>query len=230
MLSHSRIIIVVALSALLSACPAPRRPSLPPAGQSPVLQPVPGAQALNIMPEASLVRIIVYRGGALAQMGHNHVIASHDLRGKVYLHSQLERSAFEVVMPVQSLVIDDATLRNQEGEGFPPEVPESAKQGTRKNMLSDALLDGDRYPNIRLICTSLQGTEQKLTARVRVNIKDQWKELTVPIRLEWQRNQVRAAGEFKVTHAALGLEPFSAALGALKVQDELLVRFEFAAQ
>ena len=38
-----------------------------------------GATLYQVRPEESLVRILVYKGGAFSAAGHNHVIASHNL-------------------------------------------------------------------------------------------------------------------------------------------------------
>ena len=44
---------------------------------------VSGSKVLQIDSARSLVTIIVRRGGPLARLGHDHVIASHELRGYV---------------------------------------------------------------------------------------------------------------------------------------------------
>ena len=54
------------------------------------------------------------------------------------------------VVPVNELTIDEPAMREMAGPDFPPGVPQSARDGTRKNMLSEALLDGEKYPTIRL--------------------------------------------------------------------------------
>ena len=90
----------------------------------------------------SLLTIQAFRGGALAKAGHNHVIASHTLTGTLYVPVDPGHATFEVHMPVADLTVDEAVLRAKENsEEFPPDVPDSAKEGTRKNMLSAALLD-----------------------------------------------------------------------------------------
>ena len=42
----------------------------------------PGARKYQVVPAESLLQILVYRGGAMARLGHNHVIASHQLSGR----------------------------------------------------------------------------------------------------------------------------------------------------
>src|SRR5262245_42146159 len=71
----------------LAAC----QTSPPPAEVPPAPAPVaevgaipPGAKTWPVIPEESLLQILVYRGGAMARLGHNHVIASHQLSGAVY--------------------------------------------------------------------------------------------------------------------------------------------------
>ncbi len=57
---------------------------------------------------ASDIHWLVYKAGALARLGHNHVIAVPGLRGSVTVGAQdLSASHFEIVIPVADLVIDD---------------------------------------------------------------------------------------------------------------------------
>jgi hypothetical protein len=223
------------LALTLSACPTLRRPnpplppSLPPRPEQPLLQPVAGAQLYRVVPEQSLVRVLVYRGGAFAQVGHNHVIASHDLTGRLYVHKDLEKSAFELVMPVDKLTVDEPDLRREEGPQFPPEVPESAKQGTRQNMLGEAVLDGEHYPAIKLLSRSVSGTREQLSVAARIGVKDQWHDLTIPIALQFEGERLIASGEFEIRQTDLGLKPFSVLMGALQTQDRLQIKFRVIA-
>src|SRR5579871_5720061 len=105
----------------------------------------------DVASRESLLTILAFRGGALSKVGHNHVIASHDLSGTFYVPDDVSRSTFELHMPVEQLTIDEADLRVKEGPDFPPDVPDSAKEGTRRNMLSEALLNGAQYPEITLV-------------------------------------------------------------------------------
>jgi hypothetical protein len=180
----------------------------------------------------SLLIILAFRGGALAKAGHNHVIASHDLSGTVYVPADVPRTSFEIHMPVAQLTIDEPELRAPEGPDFPPEVPQSAREGTRHNMLSEALLDGERYPDIGLVGTGLEtgaAVGGGVVALVQVTVKDQVHTLRVPVAYSLKGGDLVATGEMPVRQSELGLTPFSALLGALQVQDELRVRFRLVA-
>ena len=53
-------------------------------------------RAYQVLGSESLLIVRVYRGGTLARAGHNHIVASHDLAGTVYVAADLSRSSFEL--------------------------------------------------------------------------------------------------------------------------------------
>jgi polyisoprenoid-binding protein YceI len=173
----------------------------------------------------------VFRGGALAKAGHNHVIASHALHGTLYVPADLTRTTFEVHFSVAELTVDEAVLRAKENEAdFPPDVPDSAKEGTRKNMLSGALLDAEHYPEIDLQSSGLEQSGSQWLAHIRVTVRGHESTVAVPVRYEPHGNVVVVSGEFPLKQSDLGLTPFSALLGALQVVDEMKVRFRIVAR
>ena len=232
--------------AMLSGCPSPPRapPPLPPAAPGaapPAVAPVPAPHVgtpYQILPQSSLLTVLVYRGGTLASAGHNHVIASHDLSGAVYIPSAVMQSSFEVHVPVGTLTVDEAELRAQQPAAeFPPDVSESAKQGTRRNMLGEALLDAQRNPEIVLRALRLEraveGAADSATvlAHVQSTVRGQLRSFTVPVRYRLAGDgSLEAAGEFPLRQSELGLTPFCAMLGALQVQDEMRVSFHIVAR
>jgi polyisoprenoid-binding protein YceI len=229
---------VVLVAAGLVGCPSPPRAPAPPAERRipsapPALQQGRQGRPYDIASSDSLLTLRVFRGGALAKAGHNHVIASHTLRGTFYVPADPARTSFEVHLPVTDLTIDEAALREQEhSEDFPPDIPDSAKEGTRKNMLSPALLDGEHYPEILLQSGSLDpdpaGTGW--LAHIQVTVRDRTNTVVVPVRYEQQGDAIILTGEFPLKQTDLGLTPFTALLGALQVVDEMKVRFHIVAR
>jgi polyisoprenoid-binding protein YceI len=100
------------------------------------------------------------------------------------------------------------------------ESGDTAIAGTRKNMLSEALLDGVRFPEIRLTSRKLAGSAPDYTMTVAVEVKGQSYELLVPVRVEQGADELRATGAFTATRAQLGLSPFTVMGGLLSVRDE----------
>ena len=231
--SGSRLVIASVVLLGLAAC----QTSPPVAGPAPPVQTAPesaaipaGASEYKIVAEESLLQILVYRGGAMARLGHNHVIASHDLSGSVYVTGVLELSRFDVLFPVNELTIDEPAMREMAGADFPPGVPQSARDGTRNNLLSEALLDGAKYPAIRLRATEVVAAGDYFDVDVEITIKDQVRHVRVPTRITRQDGAISASGEFPLKQSELGLKPFSAAMGALLVVDEMRVRFDVTAR
>lgn len=218
------------LTVLLAGCPsAPRQPEPAPSVPSAPAA-VHEGQPFAISGAESVLAVLVYRGGALARVGHNHVVASHNLSGTAWVAEDITRSSFEVRVPVNDLVVDETQLRIQEGPDFPPEVPESAKDGTRTNMLSAALLDGASYPEVLLQSESIERTAEGLRAQVRVTVRDQVRSLVVPLTYELVNDELRVTGEVGLKQTDLGLTPFSALGGAMRVQDEIEIKFRLLAR
>jgi hypothetical protein len=227
--------------ALLSGCPSPPRvprPAQPAATTAPTVPAPHVGTPYEILPQSSLLTILVYRSGALASAGHNHVIASHDLSGALYIPSEILQSSFEIHIPVATLTVDDAALRAQQSAAdFPADVSESAKQGTRRNMLGDALLDAQSNPEI--VLRSLQfepasgasADSATVLVHVQSTVRGQMRTFTVPVRYRLRGDgAVDASGEFPLRQSELGLTPFSALLGALQVKDEMQVKFQIVAR
>jgi polyisoprenoid-binding protein YceI len=224
---------------LLTGCPVPRR-GTPPASPAIGVPPTQGSSTetprhegrpYDVVPSESLLTILAFRGGALAKAGHNHVIASHDVSGTFYVPDDVLRSTFELHVPVARLTIDEPALRAKEGADFPTNVPDSAKEGTRHNMLSEALLSGDQYPEFTLVSQRMQpgsmGTS--VQADVQVNIRGQSHTVQVPVAYTLTNGELVASGELSIKQTDLGLTPFSAMLGALQVQDEMHIKFRIVA-
>jgi hypothetical protein len=188
----------------------------------------------DIVADRSLLTVLVYRGGTLAAAGHNHVIASHTLAGTIYLPDDALRTSFEVRFAPAELIVDEPQLRSLEPAGeFPPEVAQSAREGTRRNMLGSALLAAEEYPEVVLRAERLEpaasGAAGELTARLEAQVREQRRSIAVPVRYQLAGDTLTVTGETALRQSELGLTPFSALLGALAVQDEMRVRFHIVA-
>jgi polyisoprenoid-binding protein YceI len=182
------------------------------------------------VPEESLLTVLVYRGGALAKAGHNHLIASHEMSGMAYVPEDLTRGSFEIRVPVQSFTIDEPTLRAIEGPDFQADVPDSAREGTKKNLLSEPMLDGARYPEIVLRSERIEQGADGLVAHVSVTVRDQTRVLAVPLRHELKGDTLLVKGELSLRQTDVGLTPFSLLGGALRVEDGMRVKFSVSAR
>jgi len=213
---------------LLAACaPAGRAP--PPAERvRPAQTAAPAGSHYRIDAARSEVRVLVYRAGPLARLGHNHVLLVGGLTGEVWLPADPAAARFALSFPVAAFAIDEPAARRAEGEEFAVDPGAEDIAGTRRNLEGPVLLDAARYPEVRL--DGVAGRDGNgLVAHCQVRVRDHTLELDVPVALESAPGEIVVRGGFSVNHAALGLAPFSVGLGALRVRDELAVRFRLVA-
>jgi hypothetical protein len=235
-----RVGLLLCLCLGLAACPRPVQPPSPspsvpptePSQTTPLPRPTPevsGATMYQIDPQASDLNILVYRGGRLARLGHNHVMSSKSLSGRVWMHPELTRSGFEISFPVAELIVDDADARRAAGPEFPGEIPEGDKQGTRKNMLGADVLDAERHARVEVTSALVAGSIQAPEIRALVTIKQITREVAVPLTVSVNGDRLTATGDFSILQTYFGIKPFSVALGALEVKDLVEVRFKIVA-
>jgi polyisoprenoid-binding protein YceI len=229
----SRQCVALGLILTLASCAQPSRQPEPPAKASAPIAPpdVKGAALYAIDPQASELHILVYRGGKLARLGHNHVVSSKSLSGIAWLHrDDFSSSGFQISMPVHSLIVDDAQARAANGQEFSASVPQKDIEGTRRNLLKPELLDGDRFEHITIVAASVSGTPDHPKVIASITIKDVSRQVEIPLTLDAEDMQLTATGEFEILQTDFGMKPFSVALGALEVQDRLQIRYRINAQ
>jgi hypothetical protein len=163
----------------------------------------------------------VYRAGALARLGHNHVISLTQFDGSVTVGSDVADAVWELSFPVNALVIDDPELRARYGEDFESVPREEDKEGTKENMLTDGLLDGANFPEIRLEGSGVVGSLDAASLPVSIHMLGRTIEQNFPASISITADSVNVQGEYRMTHADFGLEPFSLLGGAMAVGAEI---------
>jgi hypothetical protein len=216
--------------ALLAACtpfappPAASLPAAPvaaPAMQAPPWQ-QPGVRVLHIAPDESLLTITVRRGGALARLGHDHVIASRTLQGVVA--PAPGRAQFQFRLDEMS--VDEESLRQAAGLTTTPSA--DAIAGTRHNMLV-RVLDAERYPWVR-VDARRSGNSEVLAADI--TLHGVTRTLQLPVRIEQAADGrvLHASGSLQLKQSDFGIVPFAILGGAMAVQDQMELAFRITAR
>lgn len=188
------------------------------------------ADVYRIDPQTSDVRLLVYRDGALSTFGHNHVVSLKDFKGTIHLQPKLEQSRVELEIPVDRLIVDDAALRRLEGGDFPNQPSKDDIAATRANMLGDALLNAKQFPAIKVTGTS-GPVDAKNSAMLDLSVQLVGRQikLAIPSTLKLEGDQLEASGEVELSHRQLGLKPFSALLGSLRVAERMQFKYRIRA-
>src|SRR6266508_6525710 len=98
-----------------------------------------GKPVFRVDSRESLVVIEVRRSGSLARLGHDHVVASHEVGGYV----APDEGRADLYVQLERLEVDEAALRAE--AGFDTQPTESDIEGTRANML-EKVLEAEKFP------------------------------------------------------------------------------------
>ncbi len=225
----SKRVCVVALALLSASCGT--TPSHGPAASNPAsLESLPAPGTYRVDPDRSQLRVMVFRGGSLAHLGHNHVLDNRALSGVVLVGDTLQASSFEFSAPVDKFVVDDAQARREEGAEFPGEVPEDAKAGTLRNMLSASQLNGAQFPTLKVESVAIDTVRGAPTVTLKVTVAGHDSILSVPFSLKGDSGRLTATGRFELRQSAVGISPYSLMGGALQVLDAMQVKITIIAE
>jgi YceI-like domain len=216
-------VLMLSLAACAARHPRPVAPHLPAQAS---LQSLPAPGEYPIDSSGSELRLLVYRAGPLANLGHNHVMVNRAVAGRVQIGAGVSESSFSLRLRADDFVIDDAQSRQEEGGDFPGDIPEDAKAGTRRNMLGSAVLNAAEFPDITVKSTSLTGTPSELHAELEITAAGHTSRISVPLTLQGDAHHLIAAGSTELRQTALGLTPYSLMHGALQVQDAMQLKFK----
>jgi hypothetical protein len=181
-----------------------------------------GAVVLQIDPARSLVVIEVRRAGSLAQLGHDHVVASHDVRGYVAPND----ARADLYIQLDRLVVDEPDLRAQ--AAFETQPSEAAIAGTRENMLGKFNAESQPYAVISVEGMDADASDPRLNASITLN--GVTRAMRIPVKIEKAADQLTVTGRVAFAQTAFGIVPYSILGGGLQVQDQVDVRFAIHAR
>ena len=151
-------------------------------------------QRFVIDAEHSWIRILVYRSGLMSGLGHNHVVEAHRISGTVDLGKQMVDSKVELQFPVDSLVVDDADLRELEGEDFSGKISRQDIQRTRENMLGRKLLDAENFPVIQVQSVVVEGELDTLDVTADVTVSGITSSIKFPANVDSSGDAITLSG------------------------------------
>jgi hypothetical protein len=207
----------------VAGCALPPREEVPPAATVAVPSEKPAAPGEAWTVSGSQLDVRVYRDGPMQKLGHNHVVTTDRVTGTIRMREPVSASSFELVVPLGSLVVDDAAARARAGAEFAAPVEDKDRDGTRRNMLSEKLLNAALQPEMRLASESVSGEAGQYEAKVRVSLAGGEHVVAVPFTVTIEGGRLQAKAAFHLTHEDVGLVPITVALGAVKVRDDFEV-------
>jgi polyisoprenoid-binding protein YceI len=226
-----KILLLVVPVALLAACAQPEwvpgDTTAPPLPERVYRQAARKGDAVyRVDSQRSRVFFRTGRDGPMKSAGHDHVVASADVEGLVLVSGESQESRADLRLPLQQLIVDDPAYR--ERFELEPELPQSAIEGTTRNM-QEKVLESSRFPwataSVRVL--SIREAESELD--VSITMHDTTFDYRVPAVLEIDSEKLGVSGSMTIGHADFGLTPFSAAGGLLRVAGDVEIVFEIYA-
>jgi hypothetical protein len=218
---------ILILAALLAGCAA-----VPP--PAPLTLPAPdnaaswyrqaeaaGSKVLVIDPAQSLIAVTVRRGGPLARLGHDHVVASRGVTG--FAAPAEGRADFSFRLDQMS--VDEPALRHAANLDTQPS--DEAIAGTRANMLT-RVLEAERFPVVTLHAQQIGAAGQAF--RLAVTLHGVTREVIASARIDSGTEGVAASGTLTLSQTDFGITPMSIMGGAMTVLDPMELRFRIVAR
>jgi hypothetical protein len=199
---------------------APGAPAWP--GYDYTVPAAPGQRAYRLDPAGSRLDIVVRREGPLARFGHDHVVSARGLEGFLLLDGAGTESEAILRFRLEDLDIDPADGRARYGLDTEPDT--EAIEGTRDNLM-EHVLDASQWPWATIRLDDFSSRQEHYSARVAIDISGKQNVSRQPFQLVASDSAAIGEGSLVIRQTDLGLEPFSALGGGLRVADPLEVHF-----
>lgn len=188
-----------------------------------------GNAIFAIDPAASLVTIVVHRGGTLVRLGHDHVVAIRDAHGLV--DKTAERA--DLYARLDRMTVDEPRLRRELHFDTQPSAADI--EGTRTNML-ERVLHGEQHPFVAVAVRRVAGAPSGSTANsaagmhVSITLNGVTRVVPLDMTVTARGDVLEVSGSFSIDQSDFGLRPMSLFGGAITVEDRLGLRFDVRAR
>lgn len=180
-----------------------------------------GQEILHVDPAQSLVVIEVHRAGPAGWLGHDHVVACHDLSGYV----SMAEGQSDLLVPLDQLVVDEPELRTE--AGFDTQPSQEDIRATQRNMLKETL-DSKRFPYAYIHIDRLDANNPVL--KVSISLHGMTRSYEVQAKIDNVLNGIVVEGGMTIKQTDFGIIPLSVFGGAIQVRDKLDLHFRILAR
>ena len=186
------------------------------------------AATYRVDPEGTRLMVLVRpRPSALfASLSHEHVVRASRVAGTVrWDPAHPEACGVALSIPVEGLVVDEPAMRK--AVRLDGELDEGDRATVTKHMRAEGQLDLARHPKITFEATGCRVTAApgdgpiKLVVQGRLTVRGHAANVAAPVTVRFSGAALEVEGELSLTHAELGMSPYSAGLGTI-ANDELL--------
>jgi hypothetical protein len=176
--------------------------------------------------QATQIDIVVRRDGPLARFGHDHVVSVVEPEGYLLLDATGTASRADLRFRPERLEVDSASARTRHQLDTTPDAADI--EGTRENLMKH-VLDTAQWPWATLALSAFERQQDHYSALVTIGINGSSFGDRQPFRLREEENRAIVEGFLVLRQTDMGIEPFSALRGGLRVADPLEIYFHIEA-
>lgn len=181
---------------------------------SPKTLPAQVCRSYRVNTKESRIEIQLFRGGLLGAIGGNHVITLNDFSGNANF-SPADGWKADLLGKAASLTVID------------PWGNRAERKDVQDTMLGPTQLDVRHFPSIKLRSLSFNPTDQdtawRLVAEVELHGVTRKEQFSLDCHQIGDKLQIRGNRMFKLTD--FNIQPFSAALGAVKIKNDFEINY-----
>jgi polyisoprenoid-binding protein YceI len=180
-------------------------------------------------PARSELVVQLFKAGIGGPLAHDHVVSATQYTGQIQVDlADPTRSVITVAVQTAALQADDPTLRQKYKLTKP--LSEKDRQEIQAHMQAPDQLDVGRYPAIQFRSTQIaRQVEGQYTVTGDLTIRGVTQSVTFPVQGELQAGLLHGWGSFRLLQSRFGYKPYSAFLGAIRNQDEVVLHFDIVA-
>jgi polyisoprenoid-binding protein YceI len=187
-------------------------------------EPLPQARArtYTVAASESSFNVFVGKAGLLSVLAHDHNIAVKSFTARVLVpEGGAANGSLELEADARSLQVLD-------------KVSDKDRAEITKSM-HEAVLESAKHPKIVFKSASVSGFSQtgstaSFTLNGDLTLHGVTKRIAVPVKVEFTAGQLRAAGKYTLKQTDFSITPYSAAGGAIKVKNEVVISFSLVAK
>src|SRR5712691_9094933 len=182
-----------------------------------------GKPVFRVEARESLIVIEVRRAGSLARLGHDHVVASHEVGGYV----APDEGRADLYVALERMAVDEAALRAEAGLDTQP--TESDIEGTRANMLV-RVLEADKFPFALIRVSGADASRPDAAMSVAITLHGVTRALQAPATIDADADLIEVSGRLSFDQTDFGITPYSVLGGAIAVRNGVDLRFRVRAR
>jgi polyisoprenoid-binding protein YceI len=182
------------------------------------------ARTYKIVPAESNLSVFVAKAGLFSAYAHDHNIGVKSFSGSITVpDSGATGGALALDIEAKSLTVLDQKVSDKDRA----EIASS---------MHSAVLESEKYSKITFKSVSVSGLKQtgesgySFTVNGDLTLHGATKRIAVPISATITPQQLRATGKYTLRQTDFGIKPYSAAGGAVKVKDEVVINFSIFAR